>query len=216
MHAPCHQREWAGEGRGREWKGGEGLRSPCCTVVRVCSTRAKFTSANINDLLQRSKVQRDIDVLVITGVTSVYHLWNSFDADARRPRFVVLETNPAFPPPDARTVAESEAPWDGVTDRYGASLQALVLASRAKGYSLVYVDVTGERAMFVRDELLHAAAAAAGEAQVGADGAPAPSPLPAGVTTESLYRKPNVFRSGGGYQASKSADGWLRVVPAAQ
>ena len=81
-----------------------------------------------------------------------------------------------------------------------------MLASTQRDYTLVYVDATGERAFFVRNEVL---AAGAGDATVGPDGS-AHLRVPASLTPERLYRQPNMFRSGGGYRASGNTN-WAKV-----
>lgn len=177
-----------------------------CYAVLVGGSRGVPTAANVNSKLAGAKVPRTIDVLAITGVTEVFLTWDALSASAYHPRYVVLEVNPAFPPPDARTVPPGTPEWDGETDFYGASLQALVLASAQRDYTLVYVDATGERAFFVRNEVL---AAGAGDATVGPDGS-AHLRVPASLTPERLYRQPNMFRSGGGYRASGNTN-WAKV-----
>jgi len=136
-----------------------------------------------------------------------YHLWAAVDVAVFQPRFVMLEVNPAFAPPDSRTVPPNVTHWDGNDDYYGASLSALEIVSRSKGYTLVYVDVTGERAVFVHQDVLEDALGRTG-LSIAADGASASVKALADVG--QLHRPPNLFRSGGGYAQSKGKL-WFRV-----
>src|SRR5262249_12999013 len=69
-----------------------------------------------------------------------------------RPRVVVIEYNARLD--HARPLVIPYDPdwvWDG-TDWFGASLAALELVGRDRGYGLVHTELAGANAFFVRDD----------------------------------------------------------------
>ena len=117
---------------------------------RVQVVEAMVRRGNVTSLLDAHQVPEEPDVVVIDidgddrGVLAAV-------LEHRRPRMLVVEYNAAYPPPAAWALPERAATgWDG-TDRFGASLQALV--DTASGYELVLCDRTGVNACFVRKDL---------------------------------------------------------------
>ena len=67
---------------------------------------------------------------------------------------MVLEYNVAFPPPEQKTIQYEPNFMRQHTDYFGASLSALESLARRRGYSLVYCDVRGINAFFVRQDII--------------------------------------------------------------
>jgi hypothetical protein len=109
------------------------------------------TSQNIEELLAANQVPADFDVLSIDIDGNDYWVWKAIER--WQPRIVVIEYNPAYPPPTRWVIEENlEHRWDG-TDYYGASLTSLVILGRQKGYTLVGCDSRGVNAFFLRTDL---------------------------------------------------------------
>ena len=80
--------------------------------------------------------------------------WYVWDAiKSVRPRLVCIEYNGKFPPDlNWKQAYNCRHIWD-YTDWQGASLKAMELLGREKGYVLVGTNLTGANAFFVRDDL---------------------------------------------------------------
>lgn len=116
--------------------------------VEIIEARAE--RATVSALLDAHGVPAEPDVLVVDIDGDDRGVLEAVLAH-RRPRVLVLEYNAAYPPPASWSLPERAATgWDG-TDRFGASLQALV--DTAVGYELVVCDRTGVNACFVRTDL---------------------------------------------------------------
>ena len=91
---------------------------------RVCTLQARVTPENIEALLRRSGVSDEPDIVSIDVDGPDYWIWQAIGRC--RPRVVVIEYNASLDPA-RRLVQPRDAPagWSG-TDRYGASLGALV------------------------------------------------------------------------------------------
>lgn len=127
---------------------------------RICSTFAAeirggnlavrnviVTPGNINQLLET--MPDELDILSIDIDSNDYWVWQ---AATRAPRVVVIEYNAMFPPDHAWTQAYGDEPIHG-TSWFGASLKALELLGKEKGYALVGCDFSGANAFFIRQEL---------------------------------------------------------------
>jgi len=80
-----------------------------------------------------------------------YWIWEAIRSI--NPRVVVIEYNATWFPPLSFTVRYNENfRWDG-TNYHGASLRALELLGRRKGYCLVGCNFSGVNAFFVREDL---------------------------------------------------------------
>ncbi|HEX4227164.1 MAG TPA: hypothetical protein VHZ07_00740 [Bryobacteraceae bacterium] len=110
-----------------------------------------ITRENIDHLISDEHPPAEIDLLSIDIDGNDFHVWDQIHCV--RPRVVVIEYNPKFPPPlDYCMQYDASHCWD-LTDHYGASLSFLERQFRIRGYSLVGCDVTGTNAFFVRTEL---------------------------------------------------------------
>jgi len=116
---------------------------------------AFVTRETINDLIRRNGISGEIGLLSIDIDGNDYWVWEAIDVVL--PSVVVLEYNARFGPQKAVTV-----PYDAgfvrssahhSTIYYGASLAALCLLSKRKGYSFVGCNTAGNNAFFVRSEL---------------------------------------------------------------
>jgi hypothetical protein len=117
--------------------------------VRV--VQALVTAENFQDILQRERVHKDFDVLSIDVDGNDYWLWEALED--YRPRIVVIEYNASLARDRPLVQPNDPArPWDG-TDLFGASASALRLLAQRKGYRLVYSDLSGTNAFFVRADL---------------------------------------------------------------
>lgn len=113
---------------------------------------AFITKENINYLIERAELGREVDLLSIDIDGNDYHIWKQIDVI--NPRVVVIEYNAKFPPEFYWIMDYNEKHiWDG-TDYFGASLNALEKLGREKGYQLVGTNICGTNAFFVRDDLV--------------------------------------------------------------
>jgi hypothetical protein len=119
--------------------------------ARVRTLRAQVTPDNVEDLFARGEVPEEPDVVSIDVDGPDYWIWRALERF--RPRMVVVEYNSSLDPA-AKLVQPADAPagWSG-TDRYGASLGALVALGDRKGYRLAHTELAGVNAFFVRDDL---------------------------------------------------------------
>ncbi|HYE52387.1 MAG TPA: hypothetical protein VEB20_22515 [Azospirillaceae bacterium] len=113
--------------------------------------QAFITSENIDSLIVSGVGGQDVDFLSIDIDRNDYWVWDAIRSI--RPRAVCIEYNPTWRPP-LSVVAEygAERMWDG-TNYFGASLEALTVLGREKGYRLVGCSFSGVNAFFVREDL---------------------------------------------------------------
>lgn len=116
---------------------------------------AFISRENINDLIRRNGIEGEIGLLSIDIDGNDYWVWEAIDVVV--PSIVVVEYNARFGPERAVTV-----PYDAGFVRtiahhsniyYGASLAALCLLGKRKGYTFVGCNTGGNNAFFVRNEL---------------------------------------------------------------
>ncbi len=111
-----------------------------------------ITAENIEDLFRGGKVPEEFDLLSIDIDRNDYYVWRAISH--YRPRVVVIEYNPIYPPTMSWVVPyDPSAMWDSTT-RTGASLKALEELGAQMGYALVGCNLTGVNAFFVRKDLL--------------------------------------------------------------
>lgn len=113
---------------------------------------ARVGAENINDLLSAAGVPRDVDLISIDIDGNDYHVWkaiNGFD-----PRVVVVEYNAMFPPNESFVLRYDPSHKWSEDSNFGASLKALELLGRDKGYCLVGCNFFGVNAFFVRNDLV--------------------------------------------------------------
>jgi len=126
-------------------------RSSIDNVRAVCEF---INVENIEDIIKRTGIPEEIDLLSIDVDGNDYWLWDTIDSIS--PRIVVIEYNSSFGPDLCVTV-----PYDPSFVRhekhrsglyYGASLTALDKLGTRKGYTLVGCDSNGVNAFFVRND----------------------------------------------------------------
>jgi hypothetical protein len=116
---------------------------------------AFITRENINDLIRRNGIGGEIGLLSIDIDGNDYWVWEAINVI--HPSVVVVEYNSRFGPERSVTVpydasfVQLTAHHSGLY--FGASLAALCLLGRRKGYSFVGCNTAGNNAFFVRAEL---------------------------------------------------------------
>jgi hypothetical protein len=116
--------------------------------------RELVTTANLPQLVDRYRVQRDLDVLSIDVDYYDFYFWWRI-AELLSPRIVIIEYNAAHGPDEDLVVLHEghDKGWDG-SRYFGASLLALTRLGDRLGYTLVYADAAGVNAFFVRRDQL--------------------------------------------------------------
>jgi hypothetical protein len=120
------------------------------TDVRTLT--AHVTPENIDELLTANGVPPEPAVMSIDIDGNDYWVWDAISSV--RPSVVVIEYNSALPADLAIVQPVDSPPWDGLSPVWGASSGALERLADQKGYSLVYLEMTGVNAFFVRNDLL--------------------------------------------------------------
>ena len=114
------------------------------------------TAENINELIRGNDVSGDIGLLSIDIDGNDYWVWKAIDVVS--PRIVVCEYNSVFGSERAVTVPydpdfmRSRAHYSNLF--FGASLRALCLLAREKGYGFVGCGSAGANAFFVRRDCM--------------------------------------------------------------
>lgn len=123
----------------------------------LSAQRHFITRDNINRILMTSGFVDDVGLLSIDIDGNDYWVWDAIDIIT--PRIVVCEYNGTFGSKYAVTV-----PYDETFERseahfsclyYGASLPALCILAKQKGYDFVGSNSAGSNAFFVRSDLHH-------------------------------------------------------------
>ena len=139
---------------------------------RVTTQHATVAPENVEELFAAAAVPAEPTVVSIDVDGVDYWVWEALEA--YRPRVIVVEYNAHLPPDSTLTVPRDHAgAWDG-SDYFGASLGALAMLGKRRGYRLVHTDLAGVNAFFVRGDL------------GGADGWP----------EEVVAHQPNYFLAG--------------------
>jgi hypothetical protein len=118
--------------------------------------RAFITRENINALLAKSGFGSELGILSIDIDGNDYWVWEAIVGFA--PALTILEYNSRFGPDRAVTVPYDEnfvrtnAHYSAIY--YGASLAALCLLGKRKGYAFVGCNSAGNNAFFVRRDLM--------------------------------------------------------------
>jgi hypothetical protein len=117
-----------------------------------------LTVENLNQVIEENGFIGPVAVLSVDVDGNDYWLWNAIDVVS--PDLVVIEYNASFGPDKAITV-----PYDPEFVRYdkhesglyhGASLKALEILGRKKGYGLAGCDSSSVNAFFLKNEMLSA------------------------------------------------------------
>jgi hypothetical protein len=110
------------------------------------------TRENIVELFRRFNVPAEFDLLSIDVDGNDYYLWETLTDF--RPRVVVVEINPAYPPPQRWAITYNPLhSWRG-DDYYGASLSTYTALAERLGYALLATDFNSVNAIFLRRDLL--------------------------------------------------------------
>jgi hypothetical protein len=112
-------------------------------------TRAWITAENVNELITRSGITGDIDLLSLDIDGMDYWVWKAIDCI--RPRVVVCETHNVIGAEDALTVPYDPHFVASTPDYHSASLAAMTKLAKEKGYRLVGTHRFGFNAFFVLD-----------------------------------------------------------------
>lgn len=129
-----------------------GLTANYAAFPGVKCVRAIVTSDNVQGLFAAAGVPAEPDLLSIDIDGNDYWIWKAISD--YRPRVVVVEFNPFYPPPARWVMAEDPTfRWQRTT-YFGASLAALSRLGKAKGYELVCTDSHGVNSFFVRADCL--------------------------------------------------------------
>ncbi len=109
------------------------------------------TAENIENKLQEAGVPDELDLFSLDVDRNTYWIWDALPK--LRAKVVVVEYNATMPPAmDWKIKYAGNLTWDG-SFGFGASLKAFEELGRARGYNLVYCDLTGVNAFFVRKDL---------------------------------------------------------------
>lgn len=127
--------------------------APIITKKQLQLIHAFITKDNINQLIfEEGHICGEVDLLSIDIDGNDYYIWDSINVI--NPRVVIIEYNGKFPPDvEWKMAYNSKHIWDG-SDWQGASLKALELLGRKKGYTLVGTNYRGVNAFFVRNNLV--------------------------------------------------------------
>ena len=112
-----------------------------------------ITAENINQLIQNTFNNEEIDLMSIDVDGNDYWIWKALEVTS--PKIIVIEYNARFGPVDSVVV-----PYNKNFNRnlahhssvyFGASLQALYKLGMIKNYSLVATNLNGNNAFFVKN-----------------------------------------------------------------
>lgn len=132
------------------------INSPIFWKHQLSAVAAFITRENINDLLTANGFSGKLGILSIDIDGVDYWVWEAIDCVS--PSIVVIEYNSLFG--DTATVTVPYRPdfqrakAHYSSSYYGASLAALELLGKRKGYALIGSNSAGNNAFFVRQDLL--------------------------------------------------------------
>jgi hypothetical protein len=116
----------------------------------VVTMKKLVTPETVNTLFTEACVPTTFDVLSIDVDGQDYWIWEAIEDF--QPSVVVIEYNSALPAAERLVEARGQThQWDE-TDSFGASIAALQGLGERKGYTLVYLEIAGVNAFFVRNE----------------------------------------------------------------
>jgi len=142
---------------------------------KVRAVHGMVTKENIATIFAANGVPKTLDLLSIDVDGNDYYLWEALAE--YRASVVIVEINPAYPPPRRWVMAYNpEHGWQH-DNYYGASLSSLTALGDRLGYALLGIDANVVKAFFIRRDLLEA---------VGF-----PERTPEDVYRAPLYRQPH-------------------------
>jgi len=148
---------------------------------RVTTMTNAITAENVEAQFAAAGVPEEPDILSIDIDGNDYWVWKAIKT--YRPRIVIIEYNSALDPAVALVQPYGQAQgWDH-SSGYSASLAALEVVAKEKGYRLAHTESLGANAFFLREDLTSAVPAevprrAANFAFSGAGWHPAPKREP--------------------------------------
>ncbi|ALP52179.1 hypothetical protein Tel_02910 [Candidatus Tenderia electrophaga] len=107
------------------------------------------TEENINDLFRQADVPVDFEVLSIDIDSIDYYVWRGLTEF--RPKIVIIEYNSSILPDKEYVVPKADAARLGATSKEGASILSLYKLALAKGYRLVYGELSGANLFFLHE-----------------------------------------------------------------
>jgi hypothetical protein len=115
---------------------------------RVKALQALIDPGDIELILERHGVPRDLDLLIIGLKGNDWYVWRAIDEF--QPKVVQIQYNAAFLPPQTMVIEYHPLNyWDG-SPYFGASIQSLHNLGKRKGYELLYANTKGTSLFFVR------------------------------------------------------------------
>jgi hypothetical protein len=106
----------------------------------------------VDDIIGSAGFSGEIDFLSVDVDGNDYHVLNKIGVIA--PRVICAEYNAWVPPEISWCMDRNDAfVWDNIDMRTGASLKALEILFRGRGYALVGCSPAGVNAFFVRADL---------------------------------------------------------------
>lgn len=141
--------DWSGILVEGESERAQRLRERFRQFPRVKTVRAYVTVANVVDLFEAAEVPDEPDLLSVDVDGNDYWILQRL-LGRYRPRVVIAETNPFYPPPALFVMPyNAEHRWDDTT-YFGASLSSMVDLLAKSGYAFVAVECNVVNAFFVR------------------------------------------------------------------
>jgi hypothetical protein len=105
-------------------------------VPRVTPLHAWVFPGNVEILFEENGVPKDLDLLVIDIDSNDYYVWKVIHEF--RPKVVLIEINPLFPPPQRMVIDFHPLNFWDETDYFGASFQSMYELGKRKGYEVIY------------------------------------------------------------------------------
>ncbi len=114
---------------------------------KVTALEAWVWPGNVELLFEENGVPYDLDLLVIDIDSNDYYVWRAIHDF--RPKVVLIEVQPAFPPPEKMVIDFHPMTYWDYSGYRGASLQSLTDLARKKGYELIHHFSSSVNAVFV-------------------------------------------------------------------
>ena len=115
----------------------------------VTYQKAMIDEDNINRLFKEAGVPENFEILSIDIDSIDYYVWEALTMFM--PKVVMIEYNSSIPP-DEEYVVSREKVFDlAGTEKEGASVLSFYKLGKAKGYNLVYGELSGANLFFVHD-----------------------------------------------------------------
>lgn len=118
---------------------------------RLRASHDMVTPETVNELLESNGVPEEFGILDIDIDGQDYWVWESL-SERWRPHIVVCEYNSLFGN-ERLEVERKSHDVSEMSETWGASLRALEALGKKKGYDLVYAEMAGVNAFFIRTDL---------------------------------------------------------------